>query len=163
MQGGVQVRQLFAINIMTSGQPINLRYTPSTPFKVTADLPAWLGGTSYRPNLIGDPLTPKDRRTIDNYLNRDTVLIPADASQPFGTAGRNVARSDAFYQLDLGINKEFDLPREDMRLQFRAEMFNALNKTNFRPATGDRSSASFGTIRSTVPARQIQFALKLTY
>lgn len=155
--------QLSAINNMWSGQPMNLRYSPPDLFKVTADLPAWLGGTSFRPNVTGEPVTPKGQRTIDNYLNRDNVQIPSDRSQPFGNAGRNVARSHAFYQLDLGIQKDFPLPREGMRLQFRSEFFNTLNKTNFRPANGDRSSAAFGTIRSTFDPRQIQFALKLYF
>jgi len=43
------------------------------------------------------------------------------------------------------------------------EAFNLFNKTNFGAATSDRSSAAFGTIRSTFPARQIQFALKLAF
>ena len=43
------------------------------------------------------------------------------------------------------------------------EAFNLFNTTNFGAATSDRSSAAFGTIRSTFPARQIQFALKLAF
>lgn len=150
-----------AINVMTSGQPINLRYNPTAAFQVTANLAAFQGGTSFRPNVIGEPLAPDQLRTIDNYFNRDTVLIPIDPTQPFGSAGRNIARSHAFYQLDLGLHKNFALPWEDKRVEFRAEFFNALNKTNFRAADGNRSNAGFGTIRSTFPARQIQFALKL--
>ncbi|MBA3714632.1 MAG: TonB-dependent receptor, partial [Pyrinomonadaceae bacterium] len=80
------------VNVMTNGQPINLRYTtlPSEAFRVTADLAAFQGGVSLRPDVIGDPVTPRDGRTIDNYLNRNTVLVPSLASnRPFGTAGRN--------------------------------------------------------------------------
>jgi hypothetical protein len=50
-----------------------------------------------------------------------------------------------------------------MKLQFRSEMFNALNHTNFTAANGDRASAAFGTIRGTYAARQIQFALKFLF
>jgi hypothetical protein len=42
-------------------------------------------------------------------------------------------------------------------------MFNALNKTNFWPANSDRSNSAFGTISSTFPARQAQFALRLAF
>jgi hypothetical protein len=42
-------------------------------------------------------------------------------------------------------------------------MFNALNKTNFMAADGNRSNSTFGTITSTFPARQIQIALKLIF
>jgi hypothetical protein len=72
-------------------------------------------------------------------------------------------RAMPFYQLDLGLHKSFNLPGADKRLEFRAEFFNALNKTNFGAANGNRSSADFGTIRSTFPARQIQLGLKFYF
>jgi hypothetical protein len=62
------------------------------------------------------------------------------------------------------LQKNFRLPiNEASKLEFRMEAFNLFNKTNFGAATSDRSSAAFGTIRSTFPARQIQFALKLAF
>lgn len=155
--------QLTAINFMTSGQPVNLRYNPTAPFRVTADLPTWLGGVSFRPNVVGEPKVASGQRTVDNYLNRDTVLVPTDPSSPFGSAGRNSVRSDSFYQLDLGVSKDFGLPREDLRLQFRAELFNALNKTNFQAPNGNRSTGGFGTVRSTFSPREVQFALKFVF
>ncbi|MGI8991609.1 MAG: hypothetical protein ACR2I2_18755, partial [Bryobacteraceae bacterium] len=84
-------------------------------------------------------------------------------SHPFGNAGRNSARATPINQMDLGVDKNFRLPREGMRLQFRSEFFNLFNHTNFQAANPDRASASFGTIRSTFPPRQIQFALKLIF
>lgn len=147
--------QLSVINNMWSGQPINLRYSPSAQFAV--------GSSAPRPNLIGDPVTPAAQRTIDNYLNPANVVIPTDRTKPFGDAGRNVARSHPLFQADLGIHKDLRLPREGMRLQFRAEMFNSLNKTNFFPANGDRSSTAFGTIRTTFEPRQVQLALKFYF
>jgi hypothetical protein len=72
-----------------------------------------------------------------------------------------VARSNSFWQADLGIYKEFPLPREGARVEFRSEFFNLLNRTNFLAANGRVDQASFGTITGTFPARQIQFALKL--
>jgi hypothetical protein len=53
--------------------------------------------------------------------------------------------------------------REGSSVQFRAEAFNVLNKTNFGAANGDRSSNAFGTIRSTFQARQLQFAVKVVF
>jgi len=151
---------LTGINTMSSGQTINLRYAPSP---VTANLPSFLGGVALRPNILGDPLAPEGERTIDNYFNRNNVVIPA-VTQPFGNAGRNIVRSDAFYQLDLGLQKDFRLPINEVSLvEFRMEAFNIFNKTNFAAANSDRSAAAFGTIRSTFPARQIQFALKVVF
>jgi hypothetical protein len=148
--------RVVGINTMTSGVPINLSYGPSATFNVS-------GSPTYRPNLTGDPVTPTAQRTINNYLNSATVEIPTDRTQPFGNAPRNVARSDPFYQLDLGLHKNFGLGRDQTRLEARVEAFNLLNKTNFGPANGNRSSSSFGAITSTSVARQIQLGLKLYF
>jgi hypothetical protein len=118
---------------------------------------------ALRPNVTGDPLAPEDERSIDNYFNRDNITLPP-ATAPFGNAGRNSVRGYAFYQLDLGIHKKFGLPiRTGSSLEIRAEAFNVLNKTNFGLPNGDRNSGAFGTIRSTAPARQLQFAAKLSF
>jgi len=142
------------INTMNSGAPINLTYSPTSAFSVSS-YPA------YRPNITGDIYS--SEKSITNYFNKTTVLVPTDVSKPFGNAGRNIGRSHAFYQLDMGLHKDFRLFREESKLEFRAEFFNMFNKTNFQPANGNRSSSAFGTISSTFPARQIQFGLKLYF
>ncbi|MGH9719397.1 MAG: TonB-dependent receptor domain-containing protein, partial [Bryobacteraceae bacterium] len=157
--------QLTAINNMWSGPPLNLSYDAPAAFQVSQTLPDWRGGISYRPNLIGPLMLPKDQRTIDNYFERNNVVIPADPSQVFGNAGRNVGRGYPLYQLDFGLTKIFAV-RETARVEFRTEAFNVFNKTNFRFNTANamnRSNAAFGTVRSTFPARQIQFALRLVF
>jgi hypothetical protein len=147
------------INTMLSGQTINLRYQPST---VTANLPSFLGGIALRPNILGPVKAADGQRSIDNYFNRDNITIPT-VDKPFGNAGRNIARSNAFFQFDFGLQKNFRLPISEVsKLEFRMEAFNLFNKTNFGAANPDRSSSAFGTIRSTFPARQIQLAMKLS-
>jgi hypothetical protein len=146
--------RVVGINTMTSGVPINLSYSPSTTFSVS-------GSPTYRPNLVGDPQTSDG--TITNYLNPDAVVIPTDRTQPFGDAPRNAARSDPFFQFDLGLHKNFGLWREQTRLEIRVEAFNLFNRTNFGPANGNRSSSAFGTINSAFPARQIQLGAKVHF
>jgi len=148
--------RLTLINRLTSGRPFNLTYSPSSEFQVGAPI-------TYRPNLIGDPVTPSGERTIDNYLNPAAVVIPTDRSQPFGDAPRNVARGPGLWQLDLGLHKQFQLFNENTRIEFRAEAFNLFNRTNFGAPNGNISSAGFGQIRSALPARELQFALKLYF
>jgi hypothetical protein len=145
--------RLTAINTMTSGLPVNLTYSPSSAFQVSS-------APTYRPNVLGDIY---GDGSINNYFNRDAVVIPTDRSQPFGNAPRNVARGPAIYSLDLGLHKSVGLV-SDTRLEFRVEAFNALNKTNFGAPNGNRSSTDFGTIRtlSTTP-RQIQLGVKLYF
>jgi len=149
------------INTMTSGQAVNFRYGPSP---VTANLPSFIGGVALRPNLIGNPILPKDERTIDRYFNTAALQLPS-VNQPFGNAGRNIARGDSFYQFDFGLQKNFALPfiNEGSKLEFRTEFFNLFNKTNFGAPNSTFATAAFGQVRSTTPARQIQIALKLSF
>jgi hypothetical protein len=108
-------------------------------------------------------MTPSDDRTIDNYLNATTVVVPTDSSQPFGNAGRNVARSYSLYQLDLGMAKAIKLSGESISLQFRAEASISSITRTFATQTPTASVAGFGQVRATFPARQIQFALRLIF
>ncbi|MBM3783015.1 MAG: TonB-dependent receptor [Acidobacteria bacterium] len=156
--------QFNVINSLWSGQPVNLSYTPAAAFQVSQTLPDWRGGISYRPNVTGDIMVPSGQRNHDNWIDPNKVVLPTDPSQPFGNAGRNIARRPGLAQADIGIQKSFSLPfREGMALQFRAESFNAFNRTNFANPQMNRSNAGFGQIRSTFPARQVQFALRLSF
>ena len=148
--------RLSMINTMTSGQPVNLTYSPTSQFSVS-------GEPAYRPNVTGSVMAPEGSRSIDNYFDKNNVQAPANPAFPFGNLGRNVARGYAFYQADVGLHKEFPLASETRRLEFRGEFFNLLNKTNFGVPNGTRSSSGFGTIRSTYPARVVQLALKLSF
>ena len=148
--------QFTAIDTATSGLPINLSYSPIGQLQVS-------GLPTYRPNVLGNPVTPEGQRTVNTYLNRTNVVIPTDPSQPFGNAGRNIARSHSFQQLDAALHKQFRLWSEQSSLEFRVEAFNLFNQTNFGPANGNISSGGFGSITSTFPARQVQFALKLLF
>lgn len=151
---------LTGINTMVTGQPINLTYDPSASFIATDGSK---NSAIYRPNVTGDPMMPAGQRTIKQYFNPNTVLVPTDVTHPYGNASRNMGRSNSYFNLDTGLKKEFPLWHEGRYLQFRTEFFNALNKTNFSPANGDRSSSSFGTITSAIAARQVQFALKVVF
>ena len=68
LEGIVGGWRLTAINTMTSGLPVNLSYSPSSTFSVSA-------APTYRPDLVGDVY---GDRTIDNYFNKDHVIIPVD-------------------------------------------------------------------------------------
>ncbi len=142
------------INNMRSGNTINLTYGPTAQFAVCSSC-------TQRPNLIGPIQSPAP--DVNRYFLPESILIPTDPRFPFGNAGRNIGRSHAFYQADLGLYKEFALPREGTRIEFRSEYFNLLNHSNFLAAASRRDQSSFGTITGTFPARQIQFALKLYY
>ncbi|MBI1353192.1 MAG: TonB-dependent receptor plug domain-containing protein [Acidobacteria bacterium] len=141
------------INTARTGYPVHIYYSPSSQFQAC-------GSCRQRPNYLGGDLY-GDRLDPNNYFNKAALAIPTDPSHPFGNLGRNVVNSSGLWQSDIGIYKEFPLPREGARVEFRTELFNALNRTNFTAPNSDAASSSFGRITSTFPARQIQFALKL--
>jgi hypothetical protein len=148
--------QLTAINTATSGLPVNLIYSPTSQFQVST-------APNYRPNVTCNPVTPEGQRTTSNYLNRACVSVPTDPSHPWGNASRNSVRGYPFYQFDLGLHKQFGLGRESTRLEVRAEAFNLMNQTNFQAPNSNISSSAFGSMTSTFPARQLQFAAKVVF
>lgn len=152
---------LSGVNTMTSGQPITFRYGPSP---VTNNLPSFLGGVALRPNVSCDPINRGDRPnpTRDYFVLSCLQRPPVTA--PFGNVGRNTARSDNYFNFDFAVQKNFRIPiTEQTQLQLRAEFFNLFNRTNFQAANPDITSAAFGTISSTFPARQVQVALKFSF
>jgi len=98
----------------------------------------------------------------NNYLNKATVILPA-VTQPYGNAGRNTATAPGTFQTDVRLQKDFPLKWEKSRMEFRAECYSLLNKTNFLAPNANRSNSNFGTITSAYPARIIQFALRFSF
>jgi hypothetical protein len=72
-------------------------------------------------------------------------------------------REDFMNQVDLNIAKSFTL-REGLRLQFRADFINALNKVHYQGPNTDITSANFGkiTAQGNIP-RWMQFQLRVTF
>ncbi len=143
------------INTMTSGLPIDVGYSASSQQQVS-------NLVSERPNLVpGQPLYLSTGNPV-NYLNPAAYSVPA-FTQPFGNTPRNNVKTPAVYEVDFGLHKNFPVT-EGRYLQFRAEAFNLLNKTNFATVSGTNSNSSgFGVFNATFPARQIQLALKLVF
>lgn len=93
-----------------------------------------------------------------------------------GNAGRNILIGPGITNLDFSVFKNNRIKRisENFNVQFRAEIFNILNHPNFAPPTVPDNSDIFlsdGTStgvagvlsRTTIPERQIQFALKFIF
>jgi len=143
------------INSMSSGLPIDVGYSTSSQQQIS-DL------VSARPDLApGQPLYLSTGNPI-YYLNPAAYSVPL-YTQPFGNTPRNSVKAPAVYETDLGLHKNFPIT-ESRYLQFRAEAFNLLNKTNFATVSGTNSnSSSFGIFNATFPARQLQMALRMVF
>ncbi len=153
--------QMTAINTATSGQPVNLYYSPSAAFTLSPLL-------VQRPNVSGNPINPsskwiKTATALDDYLSSTNVTTPTDAAHPYGNAGRNSLRDMTFNQLDLGLHKGFHLWNEKSLLDIRGEAFNVFNHVNYQAPTSSSNSSSFGAITSFFPPRQLQVAAKLSF
>jgi hypothetical protein len=125
---------------------------------------------AYRPNVTANPVLPKSQRVKNSSntslltLNSAVVSVP-DVNHPYGNAGRNSIRFDPFYNLDLGLHKNFPLYYEGTSLDFRAEAFNILNQTNYSFPQSGVGASTFGavTAATTAPVRVLQFAAKLIF
>jgi hypothetical protein len=91
--------------------------------------------------------------------------ITQDSNSPvqqFGNEGRNMVQGPGYVNWDLSAFKNIRLT-ESKEFQFRGELFNVLNHTNFRLPVSDIESPTFGQIQSDVSPRVIQVALKFLF
>jgi hypothetical protein len=117
-------------------------------------------GGNQRPNLVGNPVPAN--QNIHNWI--DAAAFTQPAAFTFGDSPRNLAnlRSPRYVDWDMGIQKWWDFS-EAKRLQFRLEMFNALNHPNFFAPDTNLGDSAFGTISQAYPARDVQAALKFYF
>jgi hypothetical protein len=156
--GGWDVNSIITTH---TGTPLDVAYAPSTANDVTGLSNDYRGQAFQRPNVSGSAASQSRSQMLNTYYAGYTFTIPP-ANAPFGNVGRNSFRAPGFGQWDLAINKTFRVS-ELGQIQFRSEFFNVLNHTNFGIPDSKITDAAFGTIRSTYPPRQVQFALKVMF
>jgi len=155
--------QLFGILSMRSG----------TPFLIQSGRDNYGLGNSaaQRPDLVlGAPVYLDGYRESNThtFINRAAFADPCDARglrRPCGVFG-NLGGFDfdnpgAVYY-DLSVFKNFKLG-ERRALQFRTELFNIFNHTNFSGPASTLTGATFGQITASGRARELQFAVKLLF
>lgn len=147
--GGWQVQTII---VLRSGTP----YTPI----VGSDV-ANTGVGSQRPNLNPAGGSPTFKKSLSKWF--DPTRYVAASQYSYGQVKANTLQSDAFRQYDASIFKNFALPGESV-LSFRAEFFNLPNTTSFNAPGATITSSSCCAVTSTsVPSRDIQFALKYNF
>jgi hypothetical protein len=153
--------ELNTINTAHTGSPLDVVYSPSTINDNTGLSNDYRGQAFLRPNVSGSAASQTTSQMLNTYFAGYTFTTPL-ATAPYGDLSRNAFRAPGFEQWDFAADKSF-LIREGINLQFRSEFFNLLNHTNFGVPDTKTTDAAFGTIRTTYPSRQIQFALKLLF
>jgi hypothetical protein len=113
-----------------------------------------------RADLMGDPELPSDERTLARWFNTDAFAQPAPLR--FGTSGRGILRGDGIVKFDLLIGKQVALGAHRM-LQFRVELFNAFNHTDFGLPGHTFGAPGFGIVSSARAPRSMQLGLRFAY
>jgi hypothetical protein len=156
------------------------------PFTVTQNNSLNTFNSPVRPDRIGtgklsDP-------TVNQWFNPDDfqVVTCQVSTLPqlchYGSSGNGILRGPGFNNLDFSLFKNIAI-HESMKVQFRAEMFNILNRPNFNPPNSSLSASSQflpsepgGAFPSQIraqgpgqitalasPMREIQFGLKFIF
>jgi hypothetical protein len=168
-------------NVAASGWTVNSIVTLQDGFPFTPQL-------SYNPSNNGDtrnPVRPFLNPAFTGpvilgkptqWFNPSAFVAPAFATTAdakanggfYGNLGRNTLIGPGLGTWDFSVLKDTRL-REQLNLQFRAEIFNLLNRANFNQPnavvfTPSGISPTAGVITSTTTtARQVQFGLKLLW
>jgi hypothetical protein len=153
--------QISGIQTLQSGLPFTpqLSYNPSNDGDTRNPVRPSVNPNFTGPVILGGP---------NQYFNPNAFVQPLPGT--YGNLGRNTLQGPSLYETDLSLAKKFAF-RERWHLQFRAEVFNLLNHTNFNTpnpvvyasATGGPSPTA-GVITSTATtSRQVQLGLKLIW
>jgi len=150
-----------------SGFPFTpqLSYNPSNNGDTRNPVRPFLNPSFTGPVILGKP---------SQWFNPNAFIAPPSAGGFYGNLGRDTFIGPGLATWDFSVLKDTKL-RERLELQFRAEIFNLLNRANFNtpnlivftPPTATNPtglSGTAGAITSTsTTSRQVQFGLKLLW
>jgi len=130
-------------------------------FGDTANAGTLLGENPIRANYTGAPIFDANSRTADRWFN--TAAFTTPAAFMFGNVGRNTVYGPGRQTLDLALQREFSMT-ETVKLQVRAEAFNALNHANLGTPNRFVNTPQFGTItEAATPGREIQLGVRVSF
>jgi len=152
LSGILQLQSGFPFTIDYRGDPINIG--------------GGSGGILVRPNYVlsangspVDPNLPSSLRSTAAWFNTAAFVQPV---YQFGTVGRNTMIGPGLTNIDATIARTFRL-FEKLKLQFRAEVFNAANHSNYNLIGRVVNDPTFGIVQNQLPPRQIQLGLKAEF
>lgn len=166
-------------NIMASGWTVSSIVTAQAGFPFTPQLsynPSNNGDTRnpvrpfLNPNFTGSVINGKP----DKWFNPNAFLAPPANSGFYGNVPRNAYTGPGLSTWDFSALKDTQI-HDRLNMQFRAEIFNLLNRANFNtpnlivftpPTTANPTglSGTAGAITSTTTtSRQVQFGVKFLW
>ncbi len=110
------------------------------------------------------PFTHQKPQTNGNYyFNNSTIFTESGVFGRVGTAPRTICCGPGISDTDLSFIKAIPI-NERMRAEFRAEIFNLFNHTQFYNPDGNSTDGSqFGQVTQVKDPRLVQFALKFYF
>jgi hypothetical protein len=159
---------LASIVTIQSGNALTIANTnPTNVFGISEDR-AELAANCNKSQLIAGGSTMAD---LHSYFKKSCFTTPPVIGQDgigtgFGNSGTGIVDGPSQANVDLALSKTLasKWPAADSSLQFRTELYNALNHPQFANPDTNFASPGFGVISSTsVNPRVIQLALKLRF
>ncbi len=155
--------QISGITSFLSGSP----FTPG--FSLVDGLDTTGSTDGARITVTGDPRLDKSQKTFSRTFN--TGVFSRTPRGSFGNAGLGLLYGPGVNNWDLAISKRFRLFSEGRYLQFRTELFNAFNHTQFSglnstarfDKNGVQTDPLFGAYTSAYKPRNIQLSLRLAF
>ena len=100
------------------------------------------------------------QRSVGEWFNTEAFALQDPLT--FGSAPRNAVITPGYANVDLSLQKDW-LVGDAGRLEFRWEVFNALNRTNVDVPNRFFGSPNFGRIFSALNASEMQFGLRHSF
>ena len=155
--------QISGIATFQSGAPVNVGYS-----LVAANDLSGTPSITPRIQVAGDPNLPNGERSFHRNFRTDVFRVPASGTLDFMT--KNMLTGPGIHNYDLAIFKNFKL-REGLSLQFRSELYNALNHTQFSAydstarfdSNGNQVNTQFGQFTAARDPRILQLAIRLQF
>src|SRR5262245_24855073 len=191
--------ELSGITSLVSGSPLSISYSTVQGTDLAGT--SLSNGVDSRVVLVGNPVLPSDQRSstcvhnnaattaaaklqaVGCHLNAISVQAPTKADFGIGNSPKDPIRGPGINNWDISIFKNFRIGGENgVSLQYRLEMYNAFNHTQFGVdggvaggtggvdtaarfdlTTGAQVNALFGSYNSARNSRRIVMGLKVNF
>lgn len=155
--------QLSGITSFISGSPLGIGYSTVNSVDTTGS-----GSQGARIVVLSNPVLPKSERTFARNFRTDVFALPAVGT--VGNAARTLVRGPGINNFDISLLKDFPI-HEQIKVQFRAEAYNAFNHTQFSAidttarfdAAGKQVNTNFGSFTAARMPRIMQLALRFYF
>jgi len=119
----------------------------------------------------GNASLPRDQRSVNQWFNTSVFQRPSGRGDIGNNCNNGKFILPGFNNHDVSLFKTFPLKNEKRNIQFRWELYNALNHTQFNAVnmaaqfdpTGKQTNTQFGKVTSARNERRMQFSLRFNF